>query len=235
MIGTIPIAASSSSSNGLYTLLGAAIGAAVAAAIGYWVAKRARESAEKVAEYARKSAEKVAELTRVSAEKVAEETRTAAECAWIRDSRREIYDRFLISAQTLQIACEAAGPEAEGAQASVGAAHTAFFGAYGMVLTVADSALVDAARVYAYRLWELKSMVDCPSTSVMEATLENFQTVAKLIRFARHGTIDKMRDELGVGGSARPVETKGKYNPFIETELEGQYGAGERPRPGSAV
>jgi hypothetical protein len=235
MIDAIPIAASSSSSNGLYTLLGAVIGAVIAAAIGYWVAKRARESAEKVAELTRVSAEKVAELTRVSAEKVAEQTRLADELAWIRTSRREIYDRFLISAQTLQIACEAAGPEAEGAQASVGPAHTAFFGAYGMVLTVADSACVDAARVYAYRLWELKSMVDSPRTSVMEATRENFEEVDQLIRLARQDTIDAIRAELGVGGSARPEKPTKKFNQFRGTKLESKYDAVEQDRPGSAA
>jgi hypothetical protein len=100
-----------------------------------------------------------------------------------------------------------------------------------MVLTVADSELVDAARVYAYRLWELKSMLD--STSVMDP--KNFEAVDKLIRPARHDTVDAMRAELGVAGSARPEETTKKYNPFLGTKLEQKYDDGERPRPGSAV
>lgn len=38
---------------------------------------------------------------------VAWQTRKAAERAWVRDNRREIYERFLTYAQSLLIACEA--------------------------------------------------------------------------------------------------------------------------------
>jgi hypothetical protein len=34
-------------------------------------------------------------------------TRVSAEHSWIRDSRRQIYDRFLTKAQQLHVACEA--------------------------------------------------------------------------------------------------------------------------------
>ena len=158
----------------------------------------------------------------------AKQAREAAERAWIRDNRREIYDRFLTFAQTLLIACEAArGSETEGARTTVETAHTKFWEAYGVVQTVAENALVDAARVYAYRLWELMTSLD--STSVMGP--ENFSAVARLVRDARHDTVDAMRAELGLAGSIR---LEGKYNPFVGTDLEDEYARGERLRPGSA-
>ena len=105
-----------------------------------------------------------------------------------------------------------------------------------MVLAIADSAVVAAARDYAYQLWELKSMLDRPPTSVMKFTTKNFEAVDKAIRLARHGMIDAIRVELKVGGSARPDETKGKYNPFRDdTKLGPKYAARKRDRPGSAV
>ncbi len=161
--------------------------------------------------------------------KVAKQTLEAAERSWIRDNRREIYDRFLTCAQGLLIACEAArGSEAEGTDASVKAADTKFFAAYVVVQTVAGSALVDVARDYGYRLWELEASLN--STSVMGA--ENFNRVAELIREARHNTIDAMRAELGLAGNVRPAPD---YNPFTGTDLEKKYSEGERPRPGSAA
>src|ERR1700759_2116096 len=38
---------------------------------------------------------------------IARQARQAAEAAWIRDTRRDIYSRFLSNAQALLIACEA--------------------------------------------------------------------------------------------------------------------------------
>lgn len=193
---TSPIATGSSITNGVFGLVGVLIGAFIAGAVSFWVAKQAREAAER---------------------------------AWIRDNRREIYDRFLTCAQTLLIACEAdRGSETERAGAAVENAHTKFFEVYGVVQTVADNAVVTAARVYAYRLWELKASLD--STSVMGP--ENFKAVARLIRAARHDAIDAMRAELGLTGSVR---LEGKYNPFVGTDLEDEYARGERPRPESAV
>jgi hypothetical protein len=175
---------------------------------------------------------------------VAWQTRKAAEGAWRRDNRREIYDRFLTSAQRLLIACETRqyghhdeGPdsrpiaergESEGAETSISSANTSFFEAYVVVQTVADTKLVEAARVYAYRLWELKASLD--STSVMG--LENFNRVTQLIRIARHDTINKMRAELGLEGDVGPAAD---YNPFTGTNLEEKYASAERDRPGSAA
>jgi hypothetical protein len=97
-----------------------------------------------------------------------------------------------------------------------------------MVQTIADTALVDVARVYTYQLWELKASLD--STSVMGP--EDFGLVAQLIRLARHATLNAIRAELGLRGSVSPAPG---YNPFVETDLEGKYAAAERDRPGSAA
>src|SRR5271166_1590459 len=120
-----PIAVGSSVTTAIFGLVGVLIGAFIAGAVSLWVAKQAREAAER---------------------------------AWIRDNRRDVYDRFLTCAQTLLIACETTrGSETEGAETTVDTAHTKFWEAYGVVQTVAENALVDAARVYAYRLWELRA------------------------------------------------------------------------------
>src|SRR5215469_15835957 len=69
----------------------------------------------------------------------AKETRKAAERAWVRDNRREIYDRFLTCAQTLLIACENArsspfaDPEEAAEQAGVTPADISFWEAYGVM------------------------------------------------------------------------------------------------------
>jgi len=166
---------------------------------------------------------------------VARQTRDAGERAWIRDNRREIYDRLLTHGQRLLVACEAsrygrdyAGPdshpEAAQAESSVESANADFSEAYVVVQTVADSALVAATRIYMYRLWELKASFN--STSVMGP--ENFYRVAQLIRDARHDTINAMRAELGLRGS---LDLAADYNPFDGTDLEQKYATGERPRP----
>ncbi len=86
--------------------------------------------------------------------------------------------------------------------------------------TVAERPVVDAARVYAYRLLELagtgrrgRGMKDAPPSTW-------FERVAQLVRFARHDTIDAMRAELGLAGSARPPKD---FNPFRGTDLEDRY------------
>ena len=161
----------------------------------------------------------------------ATQTRKAAEHAWVRDNRREIYDRFLTCAQRLLIACEdARKAETEGAETSVKSADIKFWEAYSVVLTVADSALADAVRVYAYRLWELRESLR--SKSVMGP--DKFDRVTPLIRAGRHDTIDEMRDELGLEKTIWP-ETD--YNPFDGTDLQQEYyeGLTWRGRPGAAA
>jgi hypothetical protein len=159
---------------------------------------------------------------------VARQAREAAEGAWIRDNRREIYDRLLTYAQRLLITCEAyknAQRNKKEVKASVESTFTNFWEVYGVVQTVAGAQLVDAARVYAYRLWELSASLG--STSVMGP--ENFPTVARLVRAARHATVRAMRAELGLGGSLHLPED---INPFAGTDLEENYAEAERDRPG---
>ena len=146
--------------------------------------------------------------------RVAREAREASERSWMRDSRREIYDRFLTNAQKLLIACEGSASLRE----SIGVvedefrqAYLNFFEVYGVVQSVAERPVVDAARVYAYRLLEL-------ARGGLEPA--QFERVAQLVRFARHDTIDAMRAELGLTGSASPP--KG-FNAFAGTDLENAF------------
>lgn len=161
----------------------------------------------------------------VSSLRVAREARTTAERAWIRDSRRGVYDRYLTSGQRLLIACEALKASLDGtagaatdsvaaAQESVAAAHVDLFEVYGVVQTVAQRPVVDAARDYGYRLLALKNILDS-SPGALE--IAQFGRVAELVRHARHATIDAMRDELGLPGSAQPPAD---YNPFADTDLK---------------
>jgi hypothetical protein len=138
--------------------------------------------------------------------RVARQAREAAERSWMRDSRRVIYDRFLTHAQKLLIACEGAAAKDELRQA-----YLNFFEVYGVVQTVAELPVVAAARVYAYRLLEL-------TRGGLEPA--RFARVAQLVRFARHDTIDAMRAELGLTGSAGPP--KG-FNAFAGTDLEDAF------------
>jgi hypothetical protein len=75
--------------------------------------------------------------------------------------------------------------------------------------------VVDAARVYAYRLLELAG-------STRQVDPAKVERVAQLVRFARHDTIDAMRTELGLSGSAQPPKD---FNPFRGTDLEDRYKA----------
>jgi hypothetical protein len=158
---------------------------------------------------------------------VARQTRHAAEITWIRDNRRETYDRFLTYAERLLIACEAckeAPPRDDKAAKAVETAFTNFWEVYGVVQTVADTRLVEAARIYAYRLWELATSLG--STSVMGP--ENFRRVAELIRDARYNMISEMRAELGLESFRRG----GGANPFAGTDLAEKYANASRSRPG---
>jgi hypothetical protein len=157
---------------------------------------------------------------------VARQARQASESTWIRDNRREIYDRLLTCAERLLIACEACKDvhRDDAARARVETAFTNFWELYGVVQTVADTRLVEAARIYAYRLWELAASLG--STSVMGP--ENFRRVAELIRDARYNMISEMRAELGLGSFRRGAGA----NPFAGTELEEKYANAPRSRPG---
>jgi hypothetical protein len=159
---------------------------------------------------------------------VARQAREAAEGAWIRDNRRDIYDRYLTYAERLLHSCEAykaAHLDKEETKANVEFAFTNFWEVYGVVQTVAGIRLVEAARIHAYRLGELAASLS--STSVIEP--ENFTVVVGLIRDARHDMINAMRAELGLEGGVRPAS---EINPFAGTDLEERYAEAKRNRPG---
>jgi hypothetical protein len=200
-----PIAADSSYTTAVFGLAGILVGAVIAGGVGLWTAKQTREAAERA--WVRDN--------------------QAAERAWVRDNRRAIYDRFLTSGQRLLIACEArwnsrpasrpdSAPIAEEIESGVESAHGDFFEAYGVVQTVADTALVDAARVYGYRFLALQAIMD--SKGVLKS--DDFDPVAQLVREARHDTIDAMRAELGLKETNWPPKN---YNPFDGTDLEQKY------------
>src|SRR5262249_35677198 len=142
---------------------------------------------------------------------VARQARKAAERAWVRDNRREIYDRFLTCAQRLLIALEQ--PRANEHAEDVEKAYIGFFEANAVVQTVAERPVVEAARAYAYQLKELEEELDSGKPSGGEYS----SRVARCVRLSRHDTIDAMRAELGLVGQARPP---GQYNPFAGTGLE---------------
>lgn len=158
----------------------------------------------------------------------ARQAREAAEGAWMRDNRREIYDRYLTYAERLLHGCEAyeaAHHDKGEAKAIVESAYTNFWEVYGVVQTVAGTRLVEATRIHAYRLGELAVSMD--STSLIGP--ENFAMVIELIRDARHDMINAMRAELGLEGGVRPVSD---VNPFAGTDLEEKYAQAKRSRPG---
>jgi hypothetical protein len=154
---------------------------------------------------------------------VARQARAAAESAWIRDNRRDVYDRFLTSAQKLLVACLAQQRGDEGSGEAVETAHGEFFEAYGVLQTVAEGALVRVGRDYAYRLLELENVVGASDP----ARRQHAALVGDLVRRARHETIDAMRAELGLDGSPWPGPD---YNPFAGTEYADAYAAARRPQ-----
>jgi hypothetical protein len=167
--------------SGAFALAGAAIGAVIAGTVSL----------------------KVARETSDAAERVARATRDAAEQAWVRDSRREIYDRFLTAGQRLLAVMEKAAwaTEAPGeSHTTVEEAYAVYFAAYASVQTVAELDVVNNARSHAYRLQALKDILDGSGTFARS----EFGPIAKLVRDARHDTIDAMRNDLRLHGSARP-------------------------------
>jgi len=144
----------------------------------------------------------------------ARQSREAAASSWVRDTRREVYERLLTAGQEYLIAQEARheAPSAEGITEACERAHSDFFTVYADLQTIAGRPVIEAARVYAYRLLELK-----------EGRLgaEHFWEVARLVRLARHDTIDAIRKELKVAESARPLPD---FNPFQGTSLQDAYG-----------
>ena len=135
--------------------------------------------------------------------RVARHARAAAERAWVRDSRRSIYDRFLTAGQRLLAVMETAAYASMGSGESrpvVDEAYSAFFETYASVQTVAELRVVTSAREQAYRLQALKDILHNRGPFEREA----FERIAALVRDARQDTIDAMRADLGLEGSAKP-------------------------------
>jgi hypothetical protein len=127
---------------------------------------------------------------------IAWQTRKNAERAWTRDNRREIYDRFLTHGQELLIALVEPRPDPSADE--LHDAYVAFMGAYAVVQAVAERAVVDAARAYGYELGALKRLIDAGGADA--------SNVAAQVRLLRQVAIDAMRLELGLTGSAKPLE-----------------------------
>jgi hypothetical protein len=79
-------------------------------------------------------------------------------------------------------------------------AYSDYVGAYASVQTVAELSVVTSARLHTYRLEALKDILDGRG----QFEREDFGRIARSVRDARHDTIDAMRDDLGVQGSAKP-------------------------------
>jgi hypothetical protein len=150
---------------------------------------------------------------------VSRQARDAAEKSWIRDTRREVFDRFLTRAQDLQAACQIYhhGHRTDASRESVEKAFREFFNVYAVVQTVAEKPVVDTTRLYGYRLHSLADQaLDRPG----RLRGQHFDDVDKLVRLARHGAVDAMRFALGSLDSAAPPPG---FNPFKSTELERDY------------
>ncbi|MEO7262910.1 MAG: hypothetical protein ABI047_16905 [Jatrophihabitantaceae bacterium] len=144
---------------------------------------------------------------------LAVQTRMYANRSWIRSQRRDIYDRFLTNAQALHIACEEQR-DFSASEEALPKAFVEFFKAYSVIQTAAEQRIVDCARIYAWRLRELRLQLE---SSGIEGD-EQFVCVSRWVRRARHDTIDAMRQDLGMSRtkSARPID---EFNPFAETPL----------------
>lgn len=163
--------------------------------------------------------------------RVAKDARATAERAWIRDGRRDTYGRFVANAQALLIACQAYERSQRGspggsdvsadARIAVEKAHGDFLEIYVIVQTVAERTVVDAARVYGYRLLELEA--ELTSSGVLGR--EYFPRVAQLVRDARQATVEAMRSDLGLLDSAGLGED---VDAFAGTDLEAPYSSSKR-------
>jgi hypothetical protein len=146
---------------------------------------------------------------------VARQAREAAEQSWIRDTRREVFDRFISRAQDLQASCQIyrAGGRDEASRDAVERAFNDFFHAYAVVQTIAESGVVEAARIHGYRLHELRDEA-LEKPGVLDPP--NFARVDELVREARHETVNAMREELRLSAIEH---VGGDFNAFVDTDL----------------
>lgn len=146
--------------------------------------------------------------------KEARDNRRAAESSWVRDSRRAIYDRFLVAGQSLLHELQTAKPTADAAdkvRATIDAAYSTFVGTYASVQTVAELDVVQHAREQMYLLEALKSILDGRDWFGSD----QFDRIAEFVRFARQDTIDAMRADLDLDESAKPKTYKEEYKEAV--------------------
>src|SRR3954452_1599304 len=116
---------------------------------------------------------------------VAGRTQRASERAWMRDNRREIYDRFLTNAQRLLVAL--ADPPPQPKPNELHDAYVDFVSAYVIVQALAERDVVDAARTYGQRLIDdLKPLVDAGGRPGDPAIV----ALGRQVRLDRQATID---------------------------------------------
>jgi hypothetical protein len=127
---------------------------------------------------------------------VARQTQKNADKAWMRDNRRELYDRFLTHAQVLLIAL--VEPRHDPRADEVHDAHVEFMSVYAAIQAVAEREVIEATRTYGYELLKLKRLVAAGSPKA--------NSVASQVRHYRHEAIDTMRAELGLTGTVKPLE-----------------------------
>jgi hypothetical protein len=151
--------------------------------------------------------------------KEARDNRRAAESSWVRDSRRAIYDRFLVAGQSLLHELQTAKRTADAADkrhATIDAAYSTFVGTYASVQTVAEVDVVQHAREQMYLLEALKSILD--DRKWFES--DQFDRIAEFVRFARQDTIDAMRADLDLDASAKPKTDKEEYEEAVRAAVE---------------
>jgi hypothetical protein len=87
-------------------------------------------------------------------------------------------------------------------------------GTYAVVQILASERVVGAARIYGYRILALERLG--LRGNVGETW---FNDIGQLVRLARHDTIEAMRAELDLPGSARPDDG---FDEFRGTEFQGK-------------
>jgi len=143
---------------------------------------------------------------------LARQARTENRRQWVRDERREAFARYLSAGQATLDACQKRGPLSN---ATDNVDTSSLSGTYAVVQIVADEDVVAAARTLMYRLLVLAGF-----RVGAHGTEDEFFEISKLVRRARHATIDAMRKELEQSPFPAPEET---FDAFRGTDFEGRF------------
>jgi hypothetical protein len=144
---------------------------------------------------------------------LARRTRDENRHQWIRDQRATLYDRYLSEGQGVLVACVNRGMLSH--ERSAPRIDTSkLMGIYAVVQILASKPVVDAARIYGYRILALERL---GLRGNVDET--SFDEIGQLVRAARHDTIEAMRAELELPGSARPDDG---FDEFRGTEFQGK-------------